>query len=67
MPVRIINRDDNPEEFARVLESYQKFKQCEMRGHGELLVDSDGFISCRDCKQGLLAGPENWKGRSVSR
>ena len=62
MDIQIINREDDPEEFARVEELFKKIRECEMRGHGELFVDSDGLVSCRDCEQGLLAGPDDWPG-----
>ena len=67
MPIRFINREDNPEEFALLDELAQKAKQCDIRGHGESFVDSDGFVWCRDCDQCLLAGPDDRKERSGSR
>lgn len=54
MPIKIISPEENPEEYARMKEWFKKCKECEMRGHGQLLVSSDGFAFCQDCEQPVL-------------
>lgn len=59
----LISREDNPEEWARMEEQLKKVrkkvKECEMRGHGQLLVDADGYVVCRDCEDCVLPGPDD--------
>lgn len=59
MAWEIISRDENPEEWARIEKQFKKDQECEIRGHGQLFVDAEGYVFCGDCEQCLLAGPED--------
>lgn len=39
----------DPEERSKLNEIFERVERCEKRGHGELLIDTDGVLKCRDC------------------
>ena len=46
--MRIQNFDSatHPEEFAQ----FERMVQCGEQGHGEVVIDAEGAVICRDCK-----------------
>jgi hypothetical protein len=54
-PMKIISRDDDPELFAQ----FDRIRECEIRGHGELVVDLEGYVRCRECEDHIgCVGPD---------
>lgn len=62
MPIQTISPEENPEEYARMKEWFKKVRECELRGHGQLVVDSDGFVLCQDCELLVLDSPDDDEG-----